>query len=174
MQNQASSGSACPDSVERDRGALDRIVPASQFRRQARKGSYEDPFIGSLVILSSEAKVFALVVEHERLDSGAFGNQAQQPRFASAGVGLDKKPGVDQGREIEFHSPAADHLSDDHRLLRRDRPSEAAPEFTAAPDAVYMLLVGASGELPANPRRAALLAHRLLEFKVSAVVALTF
>jgi hypothetical protein len=33
-----------------------------------------------------------------------------------------------------------------------------------------VLLVGASGELPANPRHAALLARRLLEYKVSAVV----
>lgn len=33
-----------------------------------------------------------------------------------------------------------------------------------------MLLVGASGELPANPRHAALLARRLLEYKVSAVI----
>ncbi len=33
-----------------------------------------------------------------------------------------------------------------------------------------MLLVGATGELPADPRHAALLARRLLEYKVSAVV----
>src|ERR1700716_1022254 len=37
-------------------------------------------------------------------------------------------------------------------------------------ESVDVLLVGASGELPANPRHAALLARRLLEFKVSAVV----
>jgi hypothetical protein len=37
-------------------------------------------------------------------------------------------------------------------------------------EAVDVLLVGASGELPANPRQAALLARRLLEYKVSAVI----
>jgi hypothetical protein len=36
--------------------------------------------------------------------------------------------------------------------------------------AVDVLVVGASGELPANQRHAALLARRLLEYKVSAVV----
>ena len=43
-------------------------------------------------------------------------------------------------------------------------------EFASLREAVDMLLVGASGELPANPRQAALLARRLIEFKVSAVV----
>ena len=43
-------------------------------------------------------------------------------------------------------------------------------EFASLREAVDMLLVGASGELPANPRHAALLARRLLEYKVSAVV----
>jgi hypothetical protein len=43
-------------------------------------------------------------------------------------------------------------------------------EFASLREAVDVLLVGASGELPANPRHAALLARRLLEFKVSAVV----
>jgi hypothetical protein len=33
-----------------------------------------------------------------------------------------------------------------------------------------MLLVGATGELPANPRHAALLASKLIGYKVSAVV----
>src|SRR5260370_7043009 len=41
-------------------------------------------------------------------------------------------------------------------------------EFASLREAVDMLLVGASGELPANPRHAALLARRLLEYKVSA------
>jgi uncharacterized protein len=45
-----------------------------------------------------------------------------------------------------------------------------AGEFASLREAVDVLLVGASGELPANPRHAALLARRLLEFKVSAVV----
>ena len=43
-------------------------------------------------------------------------------------------------------------------------------EFASLREAVDMLLVGASGELPVNPRHAALLARRLLEYKVSAVV----
>jgi hypothetical protein len=43
-------------------------------------------------------------------------------------------------------------------------------EFSSLREAVDVLFVGASGELPANPRQAALLARRLLEFKVSAVV----
>src|SRR5713101_6881812 len=43
-------------------------------------------------------------------------------------------------------------------------------EFASLREAVDVLLVGAGGELPANPRHAALLARRLLEDKVSAVV----
>ncbi|HTT77096.1 MAG TPA: DUF87 domain-containing protein [Candidatus Binataceae bacterium] len=43
-------------------------------------------------------------------------------------------------------------------------------EFASLREAVDVLLVGADGELPANPRHAALLARRLLEYKVSAVV----
>jgi DNA helicase HerA-like ATPase len=43
-------------------------------------------------------------------------------------------------------------------------------EFASLREAVDVLLVGATGELPANPRHAALLARRLLEYKVSAVV----
>jgi hypothetical protein len=43
-------------------------------------------------------------------------------------------------------------------------------EFASLREAVDVLLVGTSGELPANPRHAALLARRLLEYKVSAVV----
>jgi hypothetical protein len=43
-------------------------------------------------------------------------------------------------------------------------------EFASLREAVDVLLVGASGELPANPRHAVLLARRLLEYKVSAVV----
>src|SRR5258708_34653666 len=41
-------------------------------------------------------------------------------------------------------------------------------EFASLREAVDMLLVGASGELPANPRQAAPLARRLIEDKVSA------
>src|SRR2546423_14072413 len=41
-------------------------------------------------------------------------------------------------------------------------------EFASLREAVDVLLVGGSGELPANPRHAALLARRLLEFKGSA------
>jgi hypothetical protein len=43
-------------------------------------------------------------------------------------------------------------------------------EFASLREAVDVLLVGADGELPANPRHAALLARRLLEYKVSAVI----
>jgi DNA helicase HerA-like ATPase len=43
-------------------------------------------------------------------------------------------------------------------------------EFVSLREAVDVLLVGAGGELPANPRYAAVLARQLLEFKVSAVV----
>jgi uncharacterized protein len=43
-------------------------------------------------------------------------------------------------------------------------------EFASLREAVDVLLVGSGGELPANPRHAALLARRLLEYKVSAVV----
>ena len=43
-------------------------------------------------------------------------------------------------------------------------------EFASLREAVDVLLVGASGELPANPRHAALLARRLIEYKVSAVI----
>jgi uncharacterized protein len=43
-------------------------------------------------------------------------------------------------------------------------------EFASLREAVDMLLVGAGGELPAIPRHAALLARRLIEYKVSAVV----
>jgi len=43
-------------------------------------------------------------------------------------------------------------------------------EFASLREAVDVLLVGAGGELPANPRHAALLARRLLEYQVSALV----
>ena len=43
-------------------------------------------------------------------------------------------------------------------------------EFASLREAVDVLLVGAGGELPPNPRHAALLARRLLEYKVSAVL----
>jgi len=43
-------------------------------------------------------------------------------------------------------------------------------EFASLREAVDVLLVGAGGELPADPRHAALLARRLLEYKVSAVI----
>jgi hypothetical protein len=43
-------------------------------------------------------------------------------------------------------------------------------EFASLREAVDVLLVGSTGELPANPRHAALLARRLLEYKVSAVI----
>ena len=43
-------------------------------------------------------------------------------------------------------------------------------EFASLREAVDMLLVGAGGELLANPRHAALLARRLIEYKVSAVI----
>jgi len=43
-------------------------------------------------------------------------------------------------------------------------------EFASLREAVDVLLVGAGGELPADPRHAALLARRLIEYKVSAVV----
>src|SRR5215469_5850864 len=43
-------------------------------------------------------------------------------------------------------------------------------EFASLREAVDMLLVGASGKLPADPRHAALLARRLIEYKVSAVI----
>jgi hypothetical protein len=43
-------------------------------------------------------------------------------------------------------------------------------EFASLREAVDMLLVGTGGELPANPRHAALLARRLIEYKVSAVI----
>jgi hypothetical protein len=43
-------------------------------------------------------------------------------------------------------------------------------EFASLREAVDVLLVGAGGELPANPRHAVLLARRLLEYKVSAVI----
>src|SRR5580698_5530072 len=43
-------------------------------------------------------------------------------------------------------------------------------EFASLREAADVLLVGAGGELPADPRHAALLGRRLLEYKVSAVV----
>jgi uncharacterized protein len=43
-------------------------------------------------------------------------------------------------------------------------------EFASLRECIDMLLVGADGELPANPRHAALLARRLIEYKVSAVI----
>jgi hypothetical protein len=43
-------------------------------------------------------------------------------------------------------------------------------EFASLREAVDVLLVGAGGELTADPRHAALLARRLLEYKVSAVI----
>jgi len=43
-------------------------------------------------------------------------------------------------------------------------------EFASLREAVDMLLVGAGGELLAKPRHAALLARRLIEYKVSAVI----
>src|SRR5467141_1637653 len=42
-------------------------------------------------------------------------------------------------------------------------------EFASLREAVDMLLVGASGELPAKPRHAVLIARRLNAYKVSAV-----
>jgi len=44
----------------------------------------------------TQACEFALVVQHNSLDSGALGNQPQQPRFAAAGVRLNKQLSVDQ------------------------------------------------------------------------------
>src|SRR5260370_13044795 len=41
-------------------------------------------------------------------------------------------------------------------------------EFASLREAVDVLLVGADGKLPANARHAALLARRLLDYKVSA------
>src|SRR6516162_8584034 len=43
-------------------------------------------------------------------------------------------------------------------------------EFASLRESVDMLLVGAGGELPASPRYAALLARRLIEYKVSGVI----
>jgi uncharacterized protein len=43
-------------------------------------------------------------------------------------------------------------------------------EFASLREAVDVLLIGADGELPANPQHATLLARRLLEYKVSAVI----
>src|SRR5713101_6149100 len=43
-------------------------------------------------------------------------------------------------------------------------------EFASLRETLDMLLVGATGELPANPHHAALLARRLIEYKVSTVV----
>jgi uncharacterized protein len=43
-------------------------------------------------------------------------------------------------------------------------------EFASLRETLDMLLVGATGELPANPRHAALLARRIIEYKVSTVV----
>jgi uncharacterized protein len=43
-------------------------------------------------------------------------------------------------------------------------------EFASLRETVDVLLIGASGELPANPRHAALLVRRVLEYKVSAVI----
>jgi uncharacterized protein len=43
-------------------------------------------------------------------------------------------------------------------------------EFASLREAVDVMLVGAGGDLPANPRHAAPLARRLLEYKVSTVV----
>jgi hypothetical protein len=43
-------------------------------------------------------------------------------------------------------------------------------ELASLREALDVLLVGAAGEVPANPRHAALLARRLLEYKVSAVI----
>src|SRR5216684_496857 len=43
-------------------------------------------------------------------------------------------------------------------------------EFASLRETLDMLLVGATGELPANPRHAALLARRIIEYKVSTVI----
>jgi hypothetical protein len=43
-------------------------------------------------------------------------------------------------------------------------------EFASLREAVDILLIGTDGELPANPQHATLLARRLLEYKVSAVI----
>ncbi|MBV8812194.1 MAG: DUF87 domain-containing protein [Acidobacteriaceae bacterium] len=43
-------------------------------------------------------------------------------------------------------------------------------EFASLRESLDMLLVGTGGELPANPRHAALLARRLIDYRVSAVI----
>jgi len=44
----------------------------------------------------AQARELALVVQHDRLDAGALANQAEQPRFAAAGVRLNKQACVDR------------------------------------------------------------------------------
>src|SRR5216683_3324352 len=58
----------------------------------------------------------------------ALGDQAKQPRFAAARIGLNEKAGVDQRREIELQLFTSDDLPDNHGLFH------AAPKCPAPPN----------------------------------------
>ena len=58
----------------------------------------------------AQTRELALVIQYDGLNSGALGNEAEQPRLTAARIGLNKKSGVDQRRKIEFQLSAADDL----------------------------------------------------------------
>src|SRR6266851_6349926 len=66
----------------------------------------------------AQTRELALVIQHDRLDPAAFGDEPEQPRFAATRIRLNKKSGVDQCGKIEFQLSAADDLPDVHRRFR--------------------------------------------------------
>src|SRR5271154_4509199 len=52
------------------------------------------------------------IVQNDRLNPGALGNEPQQPRLAAARIGLNEKPGIDQHRQVELQLRATSDLPD--------------------------------------------------------------
>src|SRR6266849_8380408 len=64
----------------------------------------------------AQTRELTLVVQHDGLDPGALCDQAKQPRFTAARIGLNEKAGIDQRREIELQLLTGDDLPDNHGL----------------------------------------------------------
>lgn len=84
-------------------------------------------------------------------------------------AGAGRHPAADSGKFGRRQILAAAVLSPNAPAFRLSSWINEG-EFASLREAVDVLLVGTGGELPVDPRHAALLARRLLEYKVSAVV----
>jgi hypothetical protein len=57
----------------------------------------------------------AFIIEDDGLDTGALGNEPQEPRLAATRISLNEKARVDQRRKVELKLLTTDDLSNDHR-----------------------------------------------------------